>query len=129
MERFQTKMNQVISEVTAYTTTKMLEVRLKWYCSGITGKIGAAEMAGKTGTTNDNADAWFMGFSPQLLAGVWIGCDDRFIRLESGSAMVAKQQCQSGNIFSKKYMPIKHSGIDKVADFPNLKRCEMKTDL
>ena len=41
-------------------------------------------MGGKTGTTNDNSDAWFMGFTPQLSAGVWIGCDNRFIRLEGG---------------------------------------------
>ena len=41
------------------------------------------EIAGKTGTTNDNSDAWFMGYTPQLLAGVWVGCDDRFIRFNS----------------------------------------------
>ena len=40
-------------------------------------------MGGKTGTTNDNSDAWFIGYTPQLPAGVWIGCDDRFMRLES----------------------------------------------
>jgi len=33
---------------------------------------------------NDNSDAWFLGYTPQLLAGAWIGCDDRFIHLESG---------------------------------------------
>jgi penicillin-binding protein 1A len=41
------------------------------------------ELAGKTGTTNDNSDAWFMGYTPQLICGVWVGCDDRFIRFES----------------------------------------------
>lgn len=41
------------------------------------------EIAGKTGTTNDNSDAWFMGYTPQLLCGVWTGCDDRFIRFNS----------------------------------------------
>ena len=41
------------------------------------------EIAGKTGTTNDNSDAWFMGYTPQLLAGAWVGCDDRFIRFSS----------------------------------------------
>jgi penicillin-binding protein 1A len=42
-------------------------------------------MAGKTGTTNDNSDAWFMGYTPQLLAGGWVGCDDRFIRFNTES--------------------------------------------
>jgi penicillin-binding protein 1A len=45
---------------------------------GVDGAI-----AGKTGTTNDNSDAWFMGYTPQLLCGVWSGCDDRFIRFSS----------------------------------------------
>jgi penicillin-binding protein 1A len=37
------------------------------------------ECAGKTGTTNSESDAWFIGYTPQLLAGAWVGCDDRFI--------------------------------------------------
>jgi penicillin-binding protein 1A len=45
--------------------------------------ISVANFSGKTGTTNDNSDAWFMGYSPQLLCGVWTGCDDRFIRFSS----------------------------------------------
>jgi penicillin-binding protein 1A len=45
--------------------------------------INVSNIAGKTGTTNDNSDAWFMGYSPQLLCGVWTGCDDRFIRFSS----------------------------------------------
>ena len=40
----------------------------------------AQSIAGKTGTTNDNSDLWFMGYTPQLLAGAWVGCDDRYIR-------------------------------------------------
>jgi len=46
---------------------------------------GGMEIAGKTGTTNDNSDAWFMGYTPQLLAGGWVGCDDRFIRFNTES--------------------------------------------
>jgi penicillin-binding protein 1A len=45
--------------------------------------INVTNVAGKTGTTNDNSDAWFMGYTPQLLCGVWTGCDDRFIRFSS----------------------------------------------
>jgi penicillin-binding protein 1A len=40
--------------------------------------------AGKTGTTNDFTDAWFVGFTPQLVAGVWIGLDDPAISLGEG---------------------------------------------
>lgn len=38
-----------------------------------------AQMGGKTGTTNFNADGWFMGFTPQLVSGVWVGGDERYI--------------------------------------------------
>jgi penicillin-binding protein 1A len=40
-------------------------------------KILGRPLAGKTGTTNEYADAWFIGFSPSLTAGVWVGFDDR----------------------------------------------------
>lgn len=42
-----------------------------------------SDIAGKTGTTNNQADAWFIGYTPQLLAGAWVGCDDRYLRFGS----------------------------------------------
>jgi penicillin-binding protein 1A len=75
---------EVISDVTAYYIISMMEgvVRSgtgrRMWSYGVDGAI-----AGKTGTTNDNSDAWFMGYTPQLLCGVWSGCDDRFIRFSS----------------------------------------------
>lgn len=41
------------------------------------------DIAGKTGTTNSQADAWFIGYTPQILAGAWVGCDDRFLSFRS----------------------------------------------
>ena len=75
---------EVISEVTAYSVALMMQNVIK---NG-TGRSMAGyglegDIAGKTGTTNDNSDAWFMGYTPQLLAGTWVGCDDRFIRFNS----------------------------------------------
>ena len=75
---------EVINEVTAYYIISMMEGVLKFgtgrriWSYGVSGDI-----AGKTGTTNDNSDAWFMGYTPQLLCGTWTGCDDRFIRFSS----------------------------------------------
>jgi penicillin-binding protein 1A len=76
---------EVISDVTAYSVINMMEGVMQfgtgrriWSYDGIDGEI-----AGKTGTTNDNSDAWFMGYTPQLLCGAWTGCDDRFIRFNS----------------------------------------------
>ncbi len=75
---------EVISDVTAYYIISMMEgvVRSgtgrRMWSYGVNGAI-----AGKTGTTNDNSDAWFLGYTPQLLCGAWAGCDDRFIRFSS----------------------------------------------
>lgn len=45
-----------------------------------------AQMGGKTGTTNSNSDGWFMGFTPQLVSGVWVGGEERYIHF-NGMAM------------------------------------------
>lgn len=42
-----------------------------------------AQMGGKTGTTNFNADGWFMGFTPELVSGVWVGGEERYIHFNS----------------------------------------------
>lgn len=72
----------VLSEAAAFTMVKMMQGvidigtgrRLRGM--GLTGEI-----AGKTGTTNDNTDTWFIGYTPQLLAGGWVGCDDPFLKM------------------------------------------------
>lgn len=75
---------EVISEVTAYSIALMMEGVIKQGTGRRMASYGLTnEIAGKTGTTNDNSDAWFMGYTPQLLAGAWVGCDDRFIRLNN----------------------------------------------
>lgn len=80
---FRAETKEVIGESEAYVMTKMLQGvvdrgtagSLRW-AYGVQGQI-----AGKTGTTNDNTDGWFIGFNPQLLTGVWVGCDDPFLRM------------------------------------------------
>ena len=43
------------------------------------------EVAGKTGTTNDNSDGWFIGYTPTITAGVWVGAEDRYVHFTNGS--------------------------------------------
>jgi len=78
---------EVFRESTAYNMVRMMQGTVDvGTAAGLRNRLGAAEMGGKTGTTNDNSDAWFMGYTPQLLAGVWVGCDDRFIRLNKNDS-------------------------------------------
>jgi penicillin-binding protein 1A len=84
LQTFAPQRKEVISEVTAYSVISMMQGVMQFgtgrriWSYDVTGEI-----AGKTGTTNDNSDAWFMGYTPQLLCGAWTGCDDRFIRFNN----------------------------------------------
>jgi penicillin-binding protein 1A len=90
---FHAESKEVISEADAYVMTKMMQGVVDFGTGrAIRSAFGVnGELAGKTGTTNDNADGWFIGFSPQLLSGVWVGCDDPFLRLlnTTGGAQMA----------------------------------------
>jgi len=84
LQTFAPQRKEVISDVTAYSIINMMEGVVQYGTGRRIWNYGVSgEIAGKTGTTNDNSDAWFMGYTPQLLCGVWAGCDDRFIRFNS----------------------------------------------
>jgi penicillin-binding protein 1A len=118
LESFQTNMKQVISEQAAYTMTRMMQGPVDFGTAlGLRARLGAAEMGGKTGTTNDNSDAWFLGYTPQLLAGTWIGCDDRFIRLEGGLGYGGRAAMPIWEYFFQKVYADKTLGIDREARF------------
>jgi penicillin-binding protein 1A len=119
LESFRTNISQAISENSSYTMTKMMQgVVDSGTAAGLRERLGAVEMGGKTGTTNDNSDAWFIGYSPQLLAGAWVGCDDRFIRLTETSMGVGGQAARPiyEYFFAKVYAD-KTLGIERTARF------------
>jgi penicillin-binding protein 1A len=79
------KKMEVISEETAYLMLELLKgvvdhgtgVRLKL-------KYGFTQaIAGKTGTTQNHSDGWFMGITPELVSGVWVGCEDRSVHFRN----------------------------------------------
>ena len=82
---FTNKKTQVLSEQYAYVMVRMLEnvvnsgtaARLR-FAFGLTSDLG-----GKTGTTQNNTDGWFLGITPQLVGGAWVGGSDRVIRFQS----------------------------------------------
>lgn len=116
---FDTERKEVINERTAYTMNKMMQGVVDYgTAAGLRNRIGVVEMGGKTGTTNDNSDAWFMGFTPELLAGVWIGCDDRFIRLESNLGYGGAAARPIWETFFSQVVKDKTIALDKSARFP-----------
>jgi len=66
----------VVSDRTARTMTAMLE-NVVLHGTGIAASTMKYPLAGKTGTTNDFTDAWFVGFSPAMTCGVWVGYDEK----------------------------------------------------
>ena len=85
LEEFHPRMNEVIS---AEAADKMVTMLRSVIDGGTGGRIRfkyniGGEIGGKTGTTNRNADAWFIGFTPQLVSGCWVGGEDRDIHFDS----------------------------------------------
>ncbi len=75
LEEMNPSRERVIDKSTAYMMTSLLESVIK---EGTGKKIKALKrpVAGKTGTTNDLQDAWFVGYTPRFISGVWVGNDD-----------------------------------------------------
>ncbi len=76
LEEARPPVHDVISPEVARTMVAMLEDVVN-FGTGVGAKALGRPSAGKTGTTNDFSDAWYMGFTPQLTAGVWVGFDDK----------------------------------------------------
>src|ERR1700723_3806348 len=80
LEEPRPKVNDVIPPDVARTMVAMLEEVVQ-FGTGVRAKDLGRPSAGKTGTTNDFTDAWYIGFTPQLTAGVWVGNDDKRVTL------------------------------------------------
>jgi penicillin-binding protein 1A len=80
LEEAHPEVHDVLAPDVAHTMTAMLEEVVQ-FGTAIKAKSIGRPAGGKTGTTQDFTDAWFIGFTPQLTAGVWVGFDDKQISL------------------------------------------------
>lgn len=86
VSRFVPEQTEVISQKAYY---RILSILLNVVDSGTGNRLRrapfniTAQMGGKTGTTNDNSDGWFMGFTPDLVSGVWVGGEERTIHFNT----------------------------------------------
>lgn len=118
--RFQPRMNEVIN---AESANKMLVLLQAVVNEGTAGRLRYKfglknEIGGKTGTTNRNSDAWFIGFTPQLVSGCWVGGDDRDIHFDSTSmGQGATMALPIWAYFMKKVYADKTLGYDINATF------------
>lgn len=113
LEAFTPVRREVISDLTSYHLINMMKGVVDF---GTAKRLKSmfnvsGDIAGKTGTTNENTDAWFMGYTPQILAGAWVGCDDQFIHLNKYS--VEGQGAHAA-------MPIWGYFYEKISHDPNI---------
>ena len=128
LEEFTSNTKQVISEADAYTMEKLMQGVIQF---GTARNLNAykipVQKAGKTGTTNSNADGWFIGYTPELIAGTWVGCEDPFISIYSGTAGGADMSAPKWGIFMSKVYADKKLGYGVIKEFA--KPASMENDL
>lgn len=111
---------EVIDEETSYKMINMMQAVMDGgtgsrvrYRYGINSPAG-----GKTGTTNDNSDGWFIAYTPQLVSGVWVGWEDRQIRFASmAEGQGANMALPIWALYMKKVLANPELGYDPAAKF------------
>ena len=79
------KTNEAIDQITAFKTVRLMQGVVDGGTSGrLRGQYKLTfPLGGKTGTTDNQSDGWFVGYSPMLTCGVWVGCEDRAAHFRS----------------------------------------------
>lgn len=119
LSEFTTDKKEAISDRTAYLMANLMQGVVNGGTGyALRGRFGfKGEIAGKTGTTNDNADGWFIGYTPKLTAGAWVGFEDvqiHFTRTGDGGGAAAA-------------LPIWGFFMDKVFKDPSLSKYVKET--
>lgn len=118
---FTPQVNEVLPEEAAY---KMLYMLRSVVDGGTAGRVRyggygiTAQMGGKTGTTQNNSDGWYMGFTPSLVAGCWVGGEDRSIHFDNMSeGQGAAMALPIYGLFMKKVFADKKLGYSQKETF------------
>ena len=117
---FAPKMHEIFSETTAY---KMIYMMRSVVDGGTGGRIRRnyglmMPMGGKTGTTQNNSDGWFMGYTPSLVSGVWVGGEDRSIHFDNiGEGQGASMALPIWALYMKKVLNDSSLGYSSSENF------------
>ena len=119
--QFSDRRHEAVTQDAAYAMIQMMRgvvdggtgSRLR-FRYGLSGAI-----AGKTGTTNDNSDGWFIGYTPTITAGVWVGAEDRYVHFSSTAlGQGANMALPIWGIWMKKVLADGTLGISSNDAFP-----------
>jgi len=132
LAQFAPETKQVMSEASAHTMVQLMQGVVQFGTAHSLNNYNIpAQKAGKTGTTNDNADGWFIGYTPELLAGTWVGCEDPFIRIYAGTSGGNEMALPKWGLFMSKVYADSKLGYGKIKEFAvpaNLKNEELSAD-
>jgi len=118
LEQFTSQTKQVMSESSAHTMVELMQGVIQYGTARSLNSYNIpVQKAGKTGTTNDNADGWFIGYTPELLAGTWVGCEDPFIRIYAGTSGGNEMAAPKWGIFMSKVYADKKLGYGNIKAF------------
>lgn len=117
---FTPKTHEIISETTSYKMIYMLR-NVMDHGTGVRARFKyglKAPMGGKTGTSQNHSDGWFVGFTPSLVSGVWVGGEDRSIHFDNMSAgQGANMALPIWAIYMQKVYADEELGYDKEEEF------------
>ncbi|MCQ2284950.1 MAG: transglycosylase domain-containing protein, partial [Bacteroidales bacterium] len=107
------KTNEAIDQITAFKTVRLMQGVVDYGTGGrLRGQYKLTfPVAGKTGTTDNQSDGWFVGYTPVLTCGVWVGCEDRSAHFRSTALGQGARTA----------MPVFGLFMQKVYSDPNLK--------
>ncbi|MDR2774315.1 MAG: transglycosylase domain-containing protein [Tannerella sp.] len=116
---FNTQVYEVLSEDVTYKMLNMLQSVVDGGTAGsIRWRYGIkADMGGKTGTTQNQSDGWFMGFTPDIVAGCWVGGEERSIHFDTMEGQGANVALPIYALFLKKVFADESLGYSEKATF------------
>ena len=127
---FTPKRVEALSEETAYMTISLMKGVVQGY--GTATRLGyrfglTNPIAGKTGTTQNNSDGWFMGITPDLVSGVWVGCEDRSVHFRNTSQGQGAEMAlpiwamYMKKVYADKKLKISKGDFEKPENFDDIK--------
>lgn len=111
------EVEEVVSQQTAYIMKDVLRTTTNFGVAKL-AKIPNMEVGGKTGTTQDNQDSWFIGYTPYYTVGVWLGVDNPQIKLKESSETAVKLWGKINTSIHEGYKPIPLPKPDGITTCP-----------
>ncbi|MBR3989102.1 MAG: penicillin-binding protein, partial [Bacteroidales bacterium] len=121
LSQFSDRAREALQERADYQMIGMMQGVVDGGTGGrLRGRYGLkGQIAGKTGTTNDNSDGWFIGYTPSITAGVWVGAEDRYVHFTSTAlGQGANMALPIWGIWMKKVLSDPPLGISETDVFP-----------